>query len=221
MPGLVEFRAGQRSGKARRQLVMQLLSASTCCMLCWHVHRYPATDLGLQECQTLGEHTMQSQLAPHCCSAIAAGCQVGQPRSPPPAAEARRQDSSASHSAACICCCFCRYGYTETIDQGPAFVEGALRTLLRQLFDALHISVQQSQALSARHPSLAIGDPPQSPTAHEAISASQPSVDAASVQPMVGNGTLAGGSPAGSASSSPAKGLAVHALQIAEGAHPA
>ena len=115
----------------------------------------------------------------------------------------------------------CRYGYTETIDQGPAFVEGALRTLLRQLFDALHISVQQSQELSARHPSLAIGDPPQSPAAPEAISASRPSGDAASVQPMVGNVTLPAGSPAGSTSSSPAKAPTVHALQIAEGAHPA
>ena len=100
-------------------------------------------------------------------------------------------------------------------------MEGALGTLLRQLFDALHISVQQSQALSARHPSLAIGDPPQSPTAPEPITASRPSVDAASVQPLIGNGALAGGSPAGSTSSSPAKAPAVHALQIAEGAHPA
>ena len=56
-----KFQVGQRSGKACRQLMVQLLSASTCCVLCWRVHRHFATDPGLQECHNLGEPTMQSQ----------------------------------------------------------------------------------------------------------------------------------------------------------------
>lgn len=54
--------------------------------------------------------------------------------------------------AACI---QCRYGYTEAPDQGNAFVESVLLTVLSKLYKELHSVIQNSPELSTRFPALA------------------------------------------------------------------
>ena len=58
--------------------------------------------------------------------------------------------------AACI---QCRYGYTEAPDQGNAFVESVLLTVLSKLYKELHSVIQNSPELSTRFPALASAGP--------------------------------------------------------------
>ena len=68
----------------------------------------------------------------------------------------------------------CRYGYTEAPDQGSAFVETVLLTVLSKLYKELHSTIQNSQELSDRFPALAASpliaavspSPPVSPAGH-------------------------------------------------------
>lgn len=52
-------------------------------------------------------------------------------------------------------CVYCRYGYTEVPDQGHAFVETLLLTMLKKLYTELHTVIQSSEDLSKRFPALA------------------------------------------------------------------
>ena len=56
----------------------------------------------------------------------------------------------------------CRYGYTEVPDQGHAFVETLLLTMLKKLYNELHTVIQNSEEdLCKAFPALAQGDLPQ------------------------------------------------------------
>lgn len=55
----------------------------------------------------------------------------------------------------------CRYGYTEVPDQGHAFVETLLLTMLQKLYLELHKVICNSEDLSNRFPALAEGLLPQ------------------------------------------------------------
>ncbi|DBA95327.1 hypothetical protein WJX82_010494 [Trebouxia sp. C0006] len=55
--------------------------------------------------------------------------------------------------------CICRYGYTEAPDQGNAFVESVLLTVLSKLYKELHSVIQNSPELSTRFPALASVQP--------------------------------------------------------------
>jgi len=58
-----------------------------------------------------------------------------------------------------VACIQCRYGYTEAPDQGSAFVESILLTVLSKLYKELHSVIQNSPELSTRFPALASAGP--------------------------------------------------------------
>ncbi len=66
-----------------------------------------------------------------------------------------KEVTSQGHAA----CTQCRYGYTEAPDQGNAFVESVLLTVLSKLYKELHSVIQNSPELSTRFPALASVQP--------------------------------------------------------------
>lgn len=74
----------------------------------------------------------------------------------------------------------CRYGYTEAPDQGNAFVESVLLTVLSKLYKELHSVIQNSPELSTRFPALAAAGPSPiataSPPTHVSSAGHEPSV---------------------------------------------
>ncbi len=63
------------------------------------------------------------------------------------------------HPVGHAACTQCRYGYTEAPDQGNAFVESVLLTVLSKLYKELHSVIQNSPELSSRFPALASAGP--------------------------------------------------------------
>ncbi|DBA68205.1 TPA: hypothetical protein ACH3X2_013822 [Trebouxia sp. C0005] len=122
--------------------------------------------------------------------------------------------------------CICRYGYTEAPDQGNAFVESVLLTVLSKLYKELHSVIQNSPELSTRFPALAAAGPSPiataSPPTHVSSAGHEPSVTMMGPLPDPTVVLVSQDLPQGSTgSASPIKPLINKALQMtAISSHP-
>ncbi|KAA6426043.1 MAG: potassium transporter [Trebouxia sp. A1-2] len=131
----------------------------------------------------------------------------------------------------CICryealLTLCLYGYTEAPDQGNAFVESVLLTVLSKLYKELHSVIQNSPELSTRFPALAAAGPSPiataSPPTHVSSAGHEPSVTMMGPLPDPTVVLVSQDLPQGSTgSASPIKPLINKALQMtAISSHP-